>query len=256
MTANRDRLCGDPAALAGYLYDDCEPDERAAVSAHLATCERCAADLAALRGTRDVLAAWTPPQSVPIVRVTPEPAPVPAMPRRWAWLAQAGWGQAAAAVLLFALGAGAAAVLNVDVRYDAAGVTVRTGWASRPDGVAADAGALDERIRAIVKQTQAAPAGAVASTAVASSGAPSGAPAAGNEDLLHRVEQMVTASEARQQQQLALRVSQVLHDVDSQHQADIARIERTVSPVAGLTAQEIQEQRQMLNYLMRVSQTK
>jgi hypothetical protein len=36
----------------------------------------------------------------------------------------------------------------------------------------------------------------------------------------------------------------------------MARIERTVSPVAGVTNEEIQEQRQMLNYLMRVSQTK
>jgi hypothetical protein len=67
---------------------------------------------------------------------------------------------------------------------------------------------------------------------------------------------MLAASEDRQQRELALRVTQVLRDVDSQHQADMARIERTVSPVAGVTNEEIQEQRQMLNYLMRVSQTK
>ena len=115
-----------------------------------------------------------------------------------------------------------------------------------PDEILALAEQSAPSVRAAVAAT-----GAAASPSVVSASASGAA----GEDLIHRVEQMVAASETRQQQQLALRVSQVLHDVDSQHQADIARIERTVSPVAGLTAQEIQEQRQMLNYLMRVSQT-
>ncbi len=247
MTANRDPICGDPAALAGYLYDESTVEERAAMSAHLAACEPCAGDLAALRGTRDVLAGWMPPQAAPRVRVAIEADRAAAVEPRRRWLGGSAWLQAAAAVVLFALGAVAAAVMNLDVRYDADGMTVRTGWASRPDAApAVDAAALDARIRTIVQQVQAAaPAGE----------APGAAPAA-SADVLKRVEQLLAASESRQQQQLALRVSQVLHDVDSQHRADIARIERTVSPVAGLTATEIQEQRQMLNYLMRVSQTK
>lgn len=250
MTLKHDPICGDAAALAGYLYDECDPEERAAVSAHLAVCDRCTADLAGLRGTRDTLAVWAAPEGVAGVRIEPEP-PVMAVPRhRWAWMtAGSAWMQAAAAVFLFALGATAAAVLNLDVRYDASGISVRTGWSERPAGAAGvaglDAAALDERIRTVVRQTQ-------GNTATAATATASGEPA----EVLQRVEQMLAASEERQQRELALRVSQVLRDVDSQHQADMARIERTVSPVAGLTTEEIQQQRQMLNYLMQVSQTK
>ncbi|MGE0394308.1 MAG: anti-sigma factor [Vicinamibacterales bacterium] len=255
MIQKRDPICGDGAALAGYLYDECEAGDRAAVSAHLAVCDRCTAELASLRSTRDTLAVWAPPEGVVGVRIEPEVTPAVVTGGRpggriSSWLAPA-WTQAAAAVLLFALGAGVAAVLNLDVRYDAAGVSVRTGWSERPAAPVAgvDTAALDERIRTIVRQVQgpAAPAGAVAGSAPG---------AATTDAVLRKVEQMLAASEERQQRELALRVSQVLHDVDSQHQADMARIERTVSPVAGLTAEEIQEQRQMLNYLMRVSQTK
>ena len=45
--------CGDNAALVGYLYDECEPDERAAIAAHVAICAACTAELAARpSGTR------------------------------------------------------------------------------------------------------------------------------------------------------------------------------------------------------------
>ena len=255
MNPKQDPICGDGAALAGYLYDECEPGERAAVSAHLAICERCASTLAGLRNTRDTLAMWTPPEGVAGVRIEPEAPAVSRRHRSWmapAWMAAPVWTQAAAAVLIFTLGAGVAAVLNLDVRYDAAGVSVRTGWSERPGATApagVDLAALDDRIRTIVRQTQstASQPGTVAASA------PVGA---APEEMLRKVEQMLAASEDRQQRELALRVTQVLRDVDSQHQADMARIERTVSPVAGVTNEEIQEQRQMLNYLMRVSQTK
>lgn len=258
MTANRDPICGDPAALAGYLYEECDPAERAAMSAHLAGCERCTAELAGLRGTRDTLAAWLPPETVLDIRVADEVEAVStARPPRWT--SAPVWAQAAAALLVFALGAAVAAALNVDVRYDAAGVTVRTGWGARPAEApvanAVDPTALDERIRTIVREAQETTA-TQAAVPVASTVAAGATAGASPEELLRRVEQMLAASESRQQRELALRVSQVLHDVDSQHRADMARIERTVSPVAGLTAAEIQEQRQMLNYLMRVSQTK
>jgi len=248
MTLKHDPICGDAAALAGYLYDESDPEERAAVSAHIAVCDRCSADLAGLRGTRDTLAVWAAPEGVAGVHIEAGPSAMAVPRHRWAWMtAGSAWMQAAAAVFLFALGATVAAVLNLDVRYDASGVSVRTGWSERPAGAAGgaglDAAALDERIRTIVRQTQ----GSTAATATAAS-----EPA----EVLQRVEQMLTASEERQQRELALRVSQVLRDVDSQHQADMARIERTVSPVAGLITEEIQQQRQMLNYLMQVSQTK
>ena len=255
MNANRESICGDPAALVGYLYGECSPDERAALTAHLATCEPCRTDVDALRETREALTAWTAPDDAPGVRVAVEP-PHTTRSGGWGWSAVPVWAQAAAAVFIFACGAAGAAVMNLDVRYDATGLTVRTGWGASPAAAPVpDAAAIDERIRAVLRQ---APAEAPLSVRAvsASPAAATGAQSATAEDLLRRVEQMLAASESRQQRELALRVSQVLRDVDSQHRSDMARIERTVSPVAGLTAEEIQEQRQMLNYLMRVSQTK
>ncbi|MEQ1898753.1 MAG: zf-HC2 domain-containing protein [Vicinamibacterales bacterium] len=264
MNANREPICGDPAALVGYLYGECSPDEQAALSAHLATCEQCRTDIDALQETREVLAAWAVPSGVPGVRVAVEP-PHTFPSRGWNWSAVPVWAQAAAAVFIFACGAAGAAVMNLDVRYDAAGLTVRTGWGARPAAAPALDAAVDARIRAVVhaaaQQASAEasrPVRSTAADAVAGGSTPTatGAQPAAAEDVLRRVEQMLAASETRQQRELALRVSQVLRDVDSQHRSDMARIERTVSPVAGLTAEEIQEQRQMLNYLMRVSQTK
>ena len=55
--------CGNNAALVGYLYDDCEAHERMAIAAHVTVCAACAAELAALRATREQLAAWSPPDA-------------------------------------------------------------------------------------------------------------------------------------------------------------------------------------------------
>ena len=255
MNANREPICGDPAALAGYLYGECSPDEQAALSAHLATCEQCRTDIDALQETREALTAWAVPSGTAGVRVAVETLHT-SPSRGWNWSAVPVWAQAAAAVFIFACGAAGAAVMNLDVRYDAAGLTVRTGWGARPSAAPAlDATAVDARIRAVVQAVETPrpvqAAAVTGSTPVATGGQPAAA-----EEVMRQVEQMLAASETRQQRELALRVSQVLRDVDSQHRSDMARIERTVSPVAGLTADEIQEQRQMLNYLMRVSETK
>ncbi len=255
MNANRESICGDPAALAGYLYGECSTDEQAALAAHLATCELCRTDLDALRETRQALAAWAAPDDAPGVHVAVEP-PHTTRSGGWSWSAVPVWAQAAAAVFIFACGAAGAAVMNLDVRSDATGMTVRTGWGARAAAAPVlDAAAIDERIRAAVRQASAEAPRSVQAVSASPAAATAAEPATAA-DLLRRVEQMLAASESRQQRELALRVSQVLHDVDSQHRSDMARIERTVSPVAGLTADEIQEQRQMLNYLMRVSQTK
>ena len=61
-------------------------------------------------------------------------------------------------------------------------------------------------------------------------------------------------SEQRQQKELALRLTQVLTDVESQRRADLVRIEQNMGQIEGLTGQEAARQREMLNYLMRVSQ--
>ena len=59
-----------------------------------------------------------------------------------------------------------------------------------------------------------------------------------------------------QQRELALRTAEVVRDLDSQRRGDLARIERTFGQMEGTNNVQVEQQRQMLNYLMRVSQTK
>jgi len=270
-----DLRCPDPAALAGYLYDECEPAEREAMAVHLAACATCAHEIASLRATREDLAGWTPPPAALGFRITSDaaaeaaPAAVPAPETRvtsWSrWSHVPAWAQAAAAVLLFACGATVAALMNLEIRYDQAGVTVRTGWqqaaaparpASVPAVNVADVSGLETRIREEIRRVRSEDEGGKGVVGAPPDPNPAVRTTAAADDLIRQMRQMIAASEDRQQRELAFRVSQVLRDVDSQRRADIARIERTVVPMEGVTTEEIQQQRRMLNYLMTVSQTK
>jgi len=65
---------------------------------------------------------------------------------------------------------------------------------------------------------------------------------------------MIQESEQRQQRELALRTAEIVRDFDAQRQGDLTRIERAMGQMDGTTGVEVAQQRQMLNYLMRVSQ--
>ncbi len=58
---NGSNVCNEQA-LVGYLYDECEPAERSAVEAHLATCPACERELEAMRSLRVQMGAWEPPE--------------------------------------------------------------------------------------------------------------------------------------------------------------------------------------------------
>ena len=276
--------CGDPEALAGYLYGEIDPAEKDGVERHLAGCEICASEIEGLRGTRTRLAAWAPPEAtlgfriVSDVAETPaaasaptsarqaarRPAPVATSPRWWRWTgvtAMPAWAQAAAAVMLFSGGALIAALMNMEVRYDQAGVTIRTGWqqadapASAAQNVSArEISALESRMRAEFVQARSAGdsgKGVIAlpqqdgQTALQTSPALQAGTASG--DVMRQVRQIVAESEQRQQRELAVRLTQAVRELDTTHRADLDRIERTVSPME-------EQQRQMLNYITRVSQ--
>jgi hypothetical protein len=72
--------------------------------------------------------------------------------------------------------------------------------------------------------------------------------------ILQQVRAMIDDSEQRQRRELALRTTEVVRDFDAQRNDDLARIERTLGQMDGTTGVEVAQQRQMLNYLMRVSQ--
>ena len=104
--------CEDRDALVAYLYDECDPAERAAVAAHVSHCPACAEEVASLRATRTQLAAWTPPAASLGFQMTatderrePLPFTVPARQAGPWWREPLpAWAQAAAAALIFAAG--------------------------------------------------------------------------------------------------------------------------------------------------------
>jgi hypothetical protein len=243
--------CGDNSALVAYLYDECEPEERGAIATHVAVCGACAAELAALESTRVQLTAWTPPEADLGFVVTRQPE-VPA-PGRASWFARPlpAWAQAAAAVVIFGAGLSLGVVRGATESAPAADVA-----AAVPGGAAAvsasDLAALEQRLRREIAQTRtsAAPAPLSATPSVAD------APALGAVEgqLLARVRALIEESEQRQQRELALRTADIMRDFDSQRSVDLEQIQRSFGQMEGVTSAEVREQRQLLNYLMRVSQ--
>jgi anti-sigma factor RsiW len=244
--------CDDTATLVAFVYDDIDPLEKAAVSRHLVECARCRDEVAALGGVRQALGAWSPP--VPELRFTvvPESAVSNVVrPHVPAWQTVPRWAQLVAATLALAVGA---SVANVQVRHDATGWTITTGWmapAAPAQTVAAPTGvdarqfqmaltALEQSLR---REIAARPASAPASPAAANTTA--------DADTLARVRNLIEASEKRQQQELALRLTQFGRDFDLQRRADLVRVEQGLGQLEGRTGAEVARQREAINYLIR-----
>ncbi|OFW37221.1 MAG: hypothetical protein A3F70_12655 [Acidobacteria bacterium RIFCSPLOWO2_12_FULL_67_14] len=253
--------CGDNTALVGYLYDECDGSERAVIAAHVAICAACAAELAALESTRIQLASWTPPETelgfiVTRPRAAAEAEPPAPVRETWrstfgAWSAQPlpAWAQVAAASVIFAVGVwlgierGGAAGPAAPVAASAPAA------AERAQGVSAsDLSALERRLRDEIAGIRA------ASPAAPRPAVAPGAPAGADGQLMARVRGLIEESEQRQRRELALRTAQIVRDFDSQRRVDLAEIQRGFGQIEGLTGAEVREQRQLLNYLMRVSQ--
>jgi hypothetical protein len=283
-----DSFCGYDGdredALIASLYDDgSEAPERAVFTAHLATCERCRDELAALRGVRAQLARWAPPEpafATTLNAQSPKRNPQSAIrpsrasgrselvegrnPRsEWSrWRDVPAWAQVAAALLFLGV---SAAIANLDVRYDADGLRVRTGWmapeAAGPGGASgqaagatslatntapwqADLAALERQIRTELRAVQVTAAAPPAPRATSVPDA----------ELLRKVRALVDETEKRQQRELALRVAEVMRDVAAQRRADLANIDRTLGVVQNNLGVEVMKDRQRLNLLYRASQ--
>lgn len=267
---NRHQLCHDKALLVSYLYNECVDAERKAVEAHLVECSDCAAELAGMRAVRGSLSQWEMPERMLGDRVvsqngevssgaaSQEPAPVTSR-RMWTppW-----WLQTAAAVLLVAAAAG---VAQVEVRYGSDGLIVRTGWskAAAPATVTRsisaqaqapwrqDLAALEEELRRELSSTSRSTA---AAGIRASEGRGARAPGLSEDALLRRVRALIEQSEQKQQRELAMRLADVVRDVDIQRRADQVRVQQTFGQLEGQTGVAVRQNRELLNYLVRVSQ--
>lgn len=253
----------DKETLVGYIYDELEQTERETFERHLAGCDACREEVAGLRATRAHLARWSPPEpdfALPRFRVDRDEG---VAPRSLLRLSPA-WGLAAAAVLLLAV---ASAIANLEIRYGAEGLVVRTGW-SRPEAAAPVAQ---------VSRDEAMPAAAVVSSAQVQqleqrvrdleTRPPQNAPTAqavsasssrlSDEELMRQVRGIVNQSESRQQRELALRLAQVVRDFDVQRQSDLVRVQQGLQQMQGLTDAELIRHRDALNslnYMVRVAQ--
>ena len=261
-------MCDREELILDYVYDELSRGERADLEAHLAGCAACRTELEALRATRGYLAQWTPPLPDLGFRVIRGGgAPAPALPRRTP-LAPA-FAYAAAAVIVLAVGA---AIANLDVRYTAEGMTVRTGWGARagapsldareaaaapaatsaaapaaPAAATADVTLLEQRLRDIEAALAARPAAGVQLAA---------GPRMSDAEILRRVRDMVSDAEARQETAVAERLLAVVRDFDRQRRADIALIQQGLGQYQGLTNAEIAQNRDMLNQLVRAASTR
>ena len=242
--------CDDKDTLVSYLYGEGGLEARRAVDAHLERCAACAREVQELRGMRATLAAWVPPDAELGFRIIREPAA--SAPRRW-WQTPA-WAPAAlAAGLVLALAA------SVEVEYGSGAVTIRTGWARQAPatvGVApsAPAGMTEGDLQAALTALE-----GKLRAEIAATGTREAAPAAparhqastiDRGELLRQVEDLIEASERRQQRELAFRLAQVVQDVDAQRRTDMLRIETGLGQIEGVTGQEVARQRQLINYLM------
>ncbi len=252
--------------LVAYLYDDLADGARATFEAHLRGCAECRSELKALRAVRADLASWAPPQpdfGFRVVRGGRDAAeqdvtrtPVESW-RAW-WTPAAGLAAAATLVL-----AAAASLAHVEVRRGPEGVTVRTGWSTAPASTSgAPSGSSGETSRDIrLASTAAADALAAIERRLdaleISSSRDSGVRSASmlsartsDAEVIRRFRELLAQSETKQRGELALRISQVIRDVDAQRAADLARIQQGLGRMGATMAEEAAAHRDLTSYVL------
>ena len=243
----------DKTDLVSYLYDDLDRAARERVERHLRGCADCSEELAGLRSVRTDLLTWTPPEPEFAFRIIAEPrAPQagdyprgtvlrPDVPSWRAWLKPAS-GLAAAAVLVLAAAAGLA---RIEVHDGPDGWTLRTGAAlAAHDIYLADDGAfavLERRIAALEASSR--DTSGVRNASLVGT-------RASNEELLKVVRELLAQSETRQKGELALRIAQVIRDVDAQRVADLNRVQQGLGRIDATVADEAQAHRELMNYIL------
>ena len=260
-------VCPSKEALVTFLYDDEEGNARAAradIERHLQRCATCRDEIAGLRQVRGRLAEWQAPELTAPGRIVVEPWSTGARP----WITRPSFVAAAAALLIMGMAAGLA---NLEVRYDAGGFVLRTGWTRAATTPARDAGVP----RTESRSATIAPAAAVApwrddlaalerqlrQDFVGGGGGPATvrpvstqAAARLDPDALRQIQALIDESEVRQQRNLALRVVELSRDFDLQRRADLVQIRQGLGQLEGRTEAEVARNREMMNYIMRVSQ--
>ena len=246
--------CEDRDALVAYLYDECDPAERAAIAAHVSHCAACAEEMASLRATRTQLAAWTPPAASLGFQITGanerrEPLAFTARaPQGGRWWREPlpAWAQAAAAAVIFAAGltagtlgnsSGSTATAPAASPVAAAAPAPVVGRVPPPAPTArqvsaADFARLEQRLRAIESaQTVNASARTVSAASVVARGDEQVTPAG----LQTLIDQRLAATEDRLRNDIAV----LADSIDAQYRQLATRVNRTQS----VTIEDLQQSR-------------
>jgi len=239
-------IADDHDALLDYLYEEGDPAERLKIATHLQECAACSVAVLEFQNVRGMLGNWKSPAGELGFRIVQDSEQLPSASLeqqargRWSWgwapaSRARGFAQAAAAAVLFVAGM-AVSQLNVD--YSNGGV--RLSWGQ-------DLPSANVRNASITLPPEKgnAPAGAPSreeiERQILERLGPNASPVE-TEQLFQRVRAMIDQSEQRQQRELALRLSQFSREVDTQHQADVLRIQ-----------QDFGQQQEALEYLVRTS---
>jgi hypothetical protein len=175
------------------------------------------------------------------------------------------WGLAAAAAVLVL--AGAAAIANLELRYDAQGFVIRTGWsapaqaAARPQApsavpvplqavpvsasseqIRAELAALSSRLQQLEEGTS--------HPAKAAAG-----PGQGGISVA-QLRRILDETEARQRTEMAMQIGQVWRDFNAARANDVAYFQKTLGQAQGLTNYQLRQHRDSIESLYRVSQLK
>jgi hypothetical protein len=166
-------------------------------------------------------------------------------------------------VLLLSVGA---AIANLEVRYGGDGFVVRTGW-GRPAAqtaaipteksaipVAVSSEEWTTRLRELDKRLQQLEQSGRQVRAAMTDAPESAETRMSDAEVLREVRKIIAESESRQRRELALRVTQVVRDVDAARAGDLARVEQGLRQIQGLTDAELIRHRDTLNHLLRVTQ--
>jgi anti-sigma factor RsiW len=245
-------ITDDPEALLDYLYEEGDPAERIKVVHHLHECAPCSVAVLELQSVRGLLSEWTPPSATLGFKVVQSDSAAPSIqgvPSSRGWRLGAGWptwAQASAAMLLFVAGMGAS---QLRFEYGQGALTVRSGAVAPAPVTEASVAHTGTDVLLPPMFVNASD----ASTMPVSGGASSTRPASADE-MLRRVKALIDQSESRQQRELALRLSDVVHDFDTQRQADMQRVDQNFGQLEGQTGAEVARQRELLNSLVKVSQ--
>jgi hypothetical protein len=238
--------CDDKPTLVAYLYGEVDAATRARVDTHLASCARCASEVSALGDVRAELGLWVPPDAelgFQIVKKSEQPRANVLRPAQW-WRTVPGWAQAAAAVLVLAAGLGLA---NLRVQSGPEGFSVSTGWMAPATPVVAPVPQNDEAWRTALVSLEQQLRDEIRASREQNTVRVASQPA--DEATVRRVQQMIAASDARQERELALRFTQLMSDMDVQRRADLQLVRQSL----GQFDQQMLRQRQMMNNVIRVS---